>query len=204
VVLTVTVYDHDLLLKFAKTFPDSPLTDFIDDYCRWFHLPLPEPEGEAAEDAELIDGEGEAKPKAPAPKKSRGGKRGRAGLNARERRKARRLAEKDGALSEDLDQEERDELVASMTVSSRLAPWMLPKDADCRRNYWTSCQSPSLRIESWRGYQSRKKTGRTRSPLLKRVAHLSRTSKPSEGLHCPGEPLIPSMSMSTVADVVPA
>jgi superkiller protein 3 len=128
-VLSMTVYDHDLLLKFAKAFPDSSLTDFIDDYCRWFHLPLPEPEGEAAEDAEPIDGDGEAKPKAPAPKKGRGGKRGRAGLNARERRKARRLAEKDGVLSEDLDQEERDELVASMTVSSGVA-----LDADCRRN----------------------------------------------------------------------
>lgn len=185
-VLNVTVYDHDLLLKFAKTFPESPLTDFIDDYCRWFHLPLPEPEGDEAEDAEPIDGEDEAKPKAPAPKKGRGGKRGRAGLNARERRKARRLAEKDGALSEDLDQEERDELVASMTVSSRLAPWMLPRKADCRRNYWISCQSPSSRIESWRGYQSKKRTGRMRSPLPKKVAHLSRTLKPSEGLHCPG------------------
>jgi superkiller protein 3 len=44
-------YDLDLLHKFAKTFPESPLTDFIDDYCRWFKLPLPEPEAEADTEA---------------------------------------------------------------------------------------------------------------------------------------------------------
>lgn len=43
-------------------------------------------------------------------------KKGKAGMNARERRKTRRVAGKEGILAEDLDQEERDELVASMTV----------------------------------------------------------------------------------------
>lgn len=52
-----------------------------------------------------------------ASKKARGYKRGKAGMNARERRKTRRLAGKEGVLAEDLDQEERDELVASTTVN---------------------------------------------------------------------------------------
>lgn len=39
-------------------------------------------------------------------------------MNARERRKARRVAGRDGALNEDIDQEERDNLVGAMTVST--------------------------------------------------------------------------------------
>jgi superkiller protein 3 len=133
------VYDLEFLHKFAKIFPISPLTDFIDDYCRWFHLPLPEPEEEAVPDApsEAVDGETKAKTS----KKPKYGRR-RAGMNARERRKARRLAEKEGALSEDLDQEERDELMASMTVSPAYDP------SSPGRNFWTSCPSRSLHIAS--------------------------------------------------------
>ena len=109
----------ELLHKFAKTFPESALTDFIDDYCRWFHLPLPEPEDDAApvpENQTPVINENEKK--AASKKKWR---RGKSGLNAKERRKARRLAGKDGVLNEDLDQEERDELVAGMTVSDSTA-----------------------------------------------------------------------------------
>jgi superkiller protein 3 len=106
-------YDLDLLHKFAKTFPESPLTDFIDDYCRWFKLPLPEPEVEA----ETETGED----KAAEEKKAKKGKpswwRKKKGPNAKERRKARRQAGKEGVLAEDLDQEEKEELIASMTVS---------------------------------------------------------------------------------------
>lgn len=90
------------------------MTDFIDDYCRWFKLPLPEPEEESedAPSAKPAD-EKEVKPK------KRGFRKGKAGMNAKERRKARRLAGKEGALQEDVDQEERDELVGSMSVSSQ-------------------------------------------------------------------------------------
>ncbi|KAK8858471.1 hypothetical protein IAR55_002698 [Kwoniella newhampshirensis] len=105
-------YDLDLLHKYAKTFPESRMTDFIDDYCRWFKLPLPEPEDEAHVE-ESADGQATVQPSKSA-KKYRG-RKGKAGQNARERRKARRAAGKDGLLAEDLDQEERDELVASMT-----------------------------------------------------------------------------------------
>lgn len=111
--LTRSVYNIDLLHKFARAFPLSPLTDFIDDYCRWFKLPLPEPE----EEAEVsVDGatNGEATP-AKKEKRSRWAKKSK-GSNARDRRKARRQAGKDGVLAEDIDQEERDELIASMTV----------------------------------------------------------------------------------------
>lgn len=106
-------YDLDLLHKFAKTFPESLLTDFIDDYCRWFKLPLPEPEAEA----ETETGED----KSTEEKKAKKGKpswwRKKKGPNAKERRKARRQAGKEGVLAEDLDQEEKEELIASMTVS---------------------------------------------------------------------------------------
>ena len=98
------VYDIELLHNFAHIFPTSPLTDFIDDYCRWFQLPLPEPE----------DVNTTTEAKQDKPKKSRWRKK--PGQNARERRKTRRLAGKEGLLNEDLDQEERDELVAAMTV----------------------------------------------------------------------------------------
>lgn len=105
-------YDLDLLHKFAKTFPESPLTDFIDDYCRWFKLPLPAPEDEPETDV------AEEKPEEKKAKKSKPSWwRKRKGPNAKERRKARRQAGKEGSLAEDLDQEEKEELIASMTVS---------------------------------------------------------------------------------------
>ena len=107
-------YDLDMLHKFAKTFPESPLTDFIDDYCRWFKLPLPEPEDEPETDA------GEAKSSDKDDKKGKKKPswwRKKKGPNAKERRKARRQAGKEGVLAEDLDQEEKEELIASMTVS---------------------------------------------------------------------------------------
>ncbi|WWD18361.1 hypothetical protein CI109_102811 [Kwoniella shandongensis] len=107
-------YDLELLHKYAKTFPESTMTYLIDDYCRWFKLPLPEPEEEEEEvqASESADGTDSAKPK---PTKKYRAKKGKAGQNARERRKARRAAGKDGLLAEDIDQEERDELVTSMT-----------------------------------------------------------------------------------------
>jgi superkiller protein 3 len=102
-----------MLHKFAKTFPDSPLTDFIDDYCRWFKLPLPEPEDEPETD----QGEEKAKEEKQAKKeKAQRWRRKKKGPNAKERRKARRQAGKEGVLAEDLDQEEKEELVSSMTV----------------------------------------------------------------------------------------
>ncbi|WVQ80586.1 hypothetical protein IAT38_002691 [Cryptococcus sp. DSM 104549] len=109
-------YDLELLHKYAKAFPDSRMTDFIDDYCRWFKLPLPEPEEEdapAASDAGAEPSAAGGEAKKPAAKRYRGKKKG--GHNARERRKARRAAGKEGLLAEDLDQEERDELVSGMT-----------------------------------------------------------------------------------------
>jgi superkiller protein 3 len=106
------VYDIDLLHKFAKTYPQAALTDFIDDYCRWFKLPLPEPEEEENSTPAIESGDAEAR-KVAAKKRPR---RGKAGLNARERRKTRRAAGKEGTLAEDVDQEERDELVGTMTV----------------------------------------------------------------------------------------
>lgn len=106
-----------MLHKFAKTFPDSPLTDFIDDYCRWFKLPLPEPEDEP----ETENGENQVKEEKTGKKeKAQRWRRKKKGPNAKERRKARRQAGKEGVLAEDLDQEEKEELVSSMTVSSCL------------------------------------------------------------------------------------
>ncbi|WVF69336.1 hypothetical protein IAT40_004112 [Kwoniella sp. CBS 6097] len=105
-------YDVELLHKYAKTFPESKMTDFIDDYCRWFKLPLPEPDEEEDTSAsQTANGEAVA-PKVVKKPKNR---RQRAGMNARERRKARRAAGREGLLAEDLDQEERDELVSTMT-----------------------------------------------------------------------------------------
>ncbi|WVQ65903.1 uncharacterized protein L199_004081 [Kwoniella botswanensis] len=104
-------YDIELLHKYAKAFPESRMTDFIDDYCRWFKLPLPEPE-EEEETPQPANGEESFAQKANKKTKNR---RGRNGMNARERRKARRAAGKEGVLSEDLDQEEREELVSGMT-----------------------------------------------------------------------------------------
>jgi len=110
--LTV-VYDIELLHKYARAFPQSPLTDFIDDYCRWFHLPLPEPEEEETDGKPAPETEEKQKKS----KNWRQNRRNKAALNARERRKARRLAGREGALAEDIDQEERDHLIAGMTVS---------------------------------------------------------------------------------------
>ncbi|KAK4687772.1 superkiller protein 3, partial [Tremellales sp. Uapishka_1] len=106
-------YDLDLLHKFTKAFPQSHLTDFIDDYCRWFKLPLPDPE-EVPEPAveELLDDEGEVIQQ---PKKKAARAKNKAAMNAKERRKAKRLAGLIGGLAEDIDQEEREELVVSMT-----------------------------------------------------------------------------------------
>ena len=86
------------------------MTDFIDDYCRWFKLPFPDPDEEDEEVTAQKPTEEAGKPK------KRSWKKSKAALNARERRKARRLAKRDGTLVEDIDQEERDELVASMSV----------------------------------------------------------------------------------------
>ncbi|WWC62437.1 uncharacterized protein I303_105033 [Kwoniella dejecticola CBS 10117] len=104
-------YDIELLHKYAKSFPETKMTDFIDDYCRWFKLPLPEPE-EEEEVSPSVNGEETAAQKASKKPRNR---KGRSGMNARERRKARRAAGKEGLLAEDLDQEEREELVSAMT-----------------------------------------------------------------------------------------
>ncbi|WWC88759.1 uncharacterized protein L201_003672 [Kwoniella dendrophila CBS 6074] len=104
-------YDIELLHKYAKAFPESKMTDFIDDYCRWFKLPLPEPE-EEQEAAATANGEASASQ--PKNNKKYKNRKTRSGMNARERRKARRAAGKEGLLSEDLDQEEREELVSAM------------------------------------------------------------------------------------------
>lgn len=104
------VYDHELLHKYAKTFPQAALTDFIDDYCRLFRLPLPAPEEEAGAELSKVksDDSGDKKVRYRRPKKNKG-------PNARERRRLRRLAQREGELSEDIDEEEREELISSMT-----------------------------------------------------------------------------------------
>lgn len=118
-------YDIDLLHKFARAFPLSLLTDFIDDYCRWFKLPLPDPDEDTdgSPDAAAAAGVKDNSQVTPAKKdkRSRWHKKSK-GLNARERRKARRIAGKDGALAEDIDQEEREELLGSMAVSCDAGP----------------------------------------------------------------------------------
>jgi superkiller protein 3 len=113
-------YDLDFLHRFAKAFPTSTLTDFIDDYCRLFKLPLPEPEEDEAEEAGKETADGDKTAEKVKYKRPRRGKN--KGVNSRERRKARRLAERDGHLAEDVDEEEREELIASMTVSFALFP----------------------------------------------------------------------------------
>lgn len=108
-------YDLDLLHKFAKTFPESAMTDFIDDYCRWFQLPLPEPEAEPETD---VNADEQSKAEKPSKKeKLQRWRKKKRGPNARERRKARRQAGKEGVLAENVDQEEREELISSMTAS---------------------------------------------------------------------------------------
>ncbi|BEI86438.1 hypothetical protein CcaverHIS002_0607250 [Cutaneotrichosporon cavernicola] len=101
-------YDHNLLLKFAKVFRDSAFTDFIDDYARLLKLPLPEPDEEQPTPAE--DSGSDKKKKYRRPTK---GQKDRE--NARARRKARREAVRDGELVENLTEEEREELIATMT-----------------------------------------------------------------------------------------
>ena len=149
----------------------SSMTDFIDDYCRWFKLPLPEPEEETE-----AAGDGASNPNANATGEAalaKKDKRGRwnkksKGLNARERRKARRVAGKDGALAEDIDQEEREELIGSMAVSwdSEL---QRAKRMLTYRNFSTGSRLPSLLIASWRGSHSTRRIGQTRLGILKRV-----------------------------------
>lgn len=112
----LSVYDLDLLHGFAKTFPDSPMTDFIDDYCRWFRLAPPAPEDEPESEVTTED-KAKEKKQAKRDKYQPWRKRSK-GPNARERRKGRRQAGKEGAIAEDLDQEEREELISSMTVSA--------------------------------------------------------------------------------------
>lgn len=115
-------YDLEMLHKFAKTFPESALTDFIDDYCRWLQLPLPDPE----EEAEATTTEEQDKSEKPTKKeKLQRWRKKKRGPNAKERRKARRQAGKEGVLAENVDQEERDELVSSMTVSNSQASAIL-------------------------------------------------------------------------------
>ncbi|WOO77688.1 Superkiller protein 3 [Vanrija pseudolonga] len=97
-------YDIDLLHKFANTFPESTLTDFIDDYCRLFKLPLPKPDDDAA-----------AKEHGEEKNKHKGRRGHKLKTNARARRKQRRMAGQKGELPEDVDEEEREELIASMT-----------------------------------------------------------------------------------------
>ena len=97
------------------------MTDFIDDYCRWFKLPLPEPEEPETEVAEdKVKEEKKVKKE-----KSQRWRRKPKGPNAKERRKARRQAGKEGVLAEDLDQEEKEELISSMTVSPCWWMWYM-------------------------------------------------------------------------------
>ena len=127
-------YPLDLLHLYATKYPESAMGEFIDDYCRWFGLPPPPADEDSGEGRKVGgegggDGEGgkegstedEKKKEKPTGKKY---KKGKKGMNARERRKARRVAGQEGTLSEDVEAEERDELVSDMTVSacSNLAP----------------------------------------------------------------------------------
>lgn len=97
------------------------MTDFIDDYCRWFKLPPPEPEDEPETEATAED---KAKEKKQTKKdKYQPWRKRSKGPNARERRKGRRQAGKEGAIAEDLDQEEREELISSMTVRLVVPQW---------------------------------------------------------------------------------
>ena len=94
-------YDLVFLHQYAKTFPATPMAGFIEDYCRFFKLPwLPD------EDEQPIAG--------PSQKVKRG-KKGKA-PNARERRHMRRAAKRDLQIGDDRDAEEREELIADMTV----------------------------------------------------------------------------------------
>lgn len=128
-------YPLDMLHQYAVLFPESSLTAFIDDYCRWFKLPLPEPdEEEDTELGEMKDGEGEkARDKGTKDKKGKWWRK-KKGTTARERRKMRRTAGKEGTLAEDLEGEEREELVASMTVSLVSFPTISKKCAEWFRN----------------------------------------------------------------------
>ncbi|ODN74406.1 hypothetical protein L202_06809 [Cryptococcus amylolentus CBS 6039] len=97
-------YDIDLLHKYACAFPFSPLADFIDIYCRWFKRPSPEYEQEK-DNASLQE--------RTQFKKHKGGKASRA------RRQVRR--EKEGqdegkvVVSEDVEQEEKEEMISLLT-----------------------------------------------------------------------------------------
>lgn len=115
-------YPLDFLHQYAGLFPESPLTAFVDDYCRWFRLPLPQPDededggpgGAVSADAETKESEKPKKEKKPKWYRKKG-------TNAKERRRLRRVAGQHGTLAEDVEGEEREELVGSMTVSALLA-----------------------------------------------------------------------------------
>lgn len=109
-------YPLELLHQYPVLFSESPLTAFIDDYCRWFKLPLPEPDEDEDGEQETIGAPSDAKAKDSKDKKGKWWRK-KKGMNAKERRKAKRTAGKEGTLTEDLEREERDELVATMTVS---------------------------------------------------------------------------------------
>lgn len=113
-------YDHDLLLKFARLFPNSSFTDFIDDYCRLFNLPLPEPDAEQSAEPVESPGEKDKKVRYRRPNKSK-----KAQENARARRKARREAKHSGELDENITEEEREELIASMTNLLERLKWSI-------------------------------------------------------------------------------
>lgn len=72
-------------------------------------MPLPAPEEEVAVDAPAAKADdSEKKVSYRKPRKNKG-------PNARERRRLRRLAQREGELSEDVDEEEREELISAMT-----------------------------------------------------------------------------------------
>ncbi|WVQ72893.1 hypothetical protein IAR50_002454 [Cryptococcus sp. DSM 104548] len=94
-------YDIDLLHKYACAFPFSPIADFIDVYCRWFDRPPPEYEQEK-DNATLQE--------RTSFQTHKGGKASRA------RRQARRVENAQGevkeAAGEDVEQEEREEMIS--------------------------------------------------------------------------------------------
>jgi superkiller protein 3 len=115
-------YPIDLLHQYASKYPESAMGEFVDDYCRWYGLSPPPSDEEAGatkageQGKEDNEGSTEEVKKEAQKAKAKKWKKGKKGMNARERRKARRIAGQEGTLSEDVEAEERDELVADMTV----------------------------------------------------------------------------------------
>ncbi|WVO14451.1 hypothetical protein L204_102085 [Cryptococcus depauperatus] len=97
-------YDLDYLHKYIKAFPDSFMAVFIEDYCRWYKRPLPETEEDLVMDVPVDD---ESKKKQS--KKSKGGN----GAWAKRRVKRERMS--GNYAVEDVEQEEREGLISSMT-----------------------------------------------------------------------------------------